>query len=103
MEALEQQSKELAGFKGWLEKFASWLLDVLREGSTEVESYHSVLDASLIAHQLQDLRVSEGDQVVLYLRNLPDKVQKFAQLHGGATTVAKLGKAPCSHEDDRRH
>ena len=69
------------------------LLDVLREVSTEVESYHSMLEASLIAHQLQDLRVSEGDQFLLYLRNLPDKVQEFAQLHCGATTVAKLWEA----------
>ena len=40
--------------------------DVLPEVSTEVESYHSMLEASLIAHQLQDLRVSDGDQFLLY-------------------------------------
>ena len=72
------------------------LMDVLREVSTEVESYHSMLEASLIAHQLQDLRVSEGDQFLLYLRNLPDKVQEFAQLHCGATTVVKLWEAVSS-------
>ena len=38
------------------------LLDVLREVSVEVESFHSMLEASLISAQLTDLRISEGDQ-----------------------------------------
>ena len=61
--------------------------------STEVKGYHSMLEGSLIAHQLQDLPVSEGAQFLRYLRNLPDKVLGFAQLHCGATTEAKLWEA----------
>ena len=73
------------------------LLDVLREVSVEVESFHSMLEASLISAQLTDLRISEGDQYLLYLRNLPEKVQEFAQLHCAATTVTKLWEAVNSY------
>ena len=31
----------------------------------------------VIAAQLQDVRISEGDQYLLHLRNLPGKVQEF--------------------------
>ena len=73
------------------------LLDVLREVSVEVESFHSMLEASLISAQLTDLRISEGDQYLLYLRNLPEKVQEFAQLHCAGTTVTKLWEAVNSY------
>ena len=62
-------------------------MDVLREIGAEIEGFHSMLEASLIAGQLTDLRITEGDQYLLYLRNLPDKVAEFVQLHCGATTV----------------
>ena len=42
------------------------------------------------------LRISEGDQYLLYLRNLPEKVQEFA-LHCAATTVTKLWEAVNSY------
>eukprot|EP00435_Cladocopium_sp_Y103_P056323 s696_g19.t1 len=48
------------------------LLDVLRDVGAEIESFHAMLDASLIAHQLADLRLTEGDQFLLYNRNLPE-------------------------------
>ena len=73
------------------------LLDVLREVSVEVESFHSMLEASLISAQLTDLRISEGDQYLLYLRNLPEKIQEYAQLHCAATTVARLWEAVNSY------
>ena len=73
------------------------LLDVLREVSVEVESFHSMLEASFISAQLTDLRISENDQYLLYLRNLPEKVQEFAQLHCAASTVTKLWEAANSH------
>ena len=44
----------------------------------------------MIAVQLQHVRVSEGDQYLLYMRNLPEKVQEFLQLHENATTVQQL-------------
>ena len=44
----------------------------------------------MIAAQLQDVRISEGDQYLLYMRNLPGKVQEFLQLHQNATTVQQL-------------
>ena len=73
------------------------LLDVLREVSVEVESFHSILEASLISNQLTDLRISEGDQCLLYLRNMPEKAQEFAQLHCAATTVARLWESVNSY------
>ena len=61
----------------------------MREVQTEIESFHSMLEASVIAAQLQDVRISEGDQYLLYMRNLPGKVQEFLQLpskcHDSAT------------------
>ena len=45
------------------------LVDALRDG-TEVEGFHVMLEASLI----------EGDQFLLYMRNLPDKVAESVQL-----------------------
>ena len=54
------------------------------------KDFHSMLEASLIAGQLTDLRITEGDQYLLYLRNLPDKVAEFVQLHCSATTVARV-------------
>ena len=37
------------------------LMDVLREIGPEIEGFHSMLEASLIAGQLTDLRINEGD------------------------------------------
>ena len=64
------------------------LPDIVREVQTEIESFHSMLEASVIAAQLQDVRISEGDQYLLYMRNLPGKVQEFLQLHQNATTAS---------------
>ena len=66
------------------------LPDVMREVQTEIDSFHSMLEASVIADQLSDVRISEGDQFLLYMRNLPGKVQEFLQLHQNATTVRQL-------------
>ena len=38
----------------------------MKEVQTEIESFHSMLEASMIAAQLQDVRISEGDQYLLY-------------------------------------
>ena len=56
------------------------LPDIVREVQTEIESFHSMLEASVIAAQLQDVRISEGDQYLLYMRNLPGKVQEFSSV-----------------------
>ena len=48
------------------------LLDIIREVESEIESFHAMLDA------------------LLYLRNLPSKVQEFLQLHQNAVTVQQL-------------
>ena len=53
------------------------LPDIVRDVQTEIESFPSMLEASVIAAQLQDVRISEGDQYFLYMRNLPGKVQEF--------------------------
>ena len=53
------------------------LPDVMREVQTEIDSFHSMLEASVIAVELHDVRISEGDQFLLYMRNLPSKVQEF--------------------------
>ena len=49
------------------------LPDIVREVQTEIESFHSMLEASVIAAQLQDV----GDQYLLYMRNLPGKCKSF--------------------------
>eukprot|EP00435_Cladocopium_sp_Y103_P064956 s374_g26.t1 len=69
------------------------LLDVLGEIGAEMESFHAMLEASFIAHQLADLRLTEADQFLLYGLNLPDKVMEYAQLHCGVTTAAGLWEA----------
>ena len=66
------------------------LPDIVREVETEIESFHAMLDASVIVGQLGDVRISEGDQFLLYMRNLPPKVQEFLQLHQNATTVNQI-------------
>ena len=43
------------------------LMDVLREIGAEIEGFHSMLEASLIAGQLADLRINEGDQYLFAL------------------------------------
>ena len=71
--------------RGW-----DHLPDIVREVETEIESFHAMLDASVIVGQLGDVRISEGDQFSLYMRNLPTKVQEFLQLHQNATTVNQI-------------
>ena len=66
------------------------LPDIVREVETEIESFHAMLDASVIVGQLGDVRISEGDQFLLYMRNLQNKVQEFLQLHQNATTVNQI-------------
>ena len=53
------------------------LLDIIREVESEIESFYVLLDALVIVHQLGDVRISEEDQFLLYLGNLPSKVQEF--------------------------
>ena len=85
---------EALGYRDQCIKFrvrkSDHLPDIVREVQTEIESFHSMLEASVIAAQLQDVRISEGDQYLLYMRNLPGKVQEFLQLHQNATTVPQL-------------
>ena len=69
------------------------LIDVLREIQTEIESFHSTLEASVMARALVDLRINEGDQFLLYLRNLPEKVAEHVQLISGAGTVQQVWRA----------
>ena len=72
---------EALGYRDQCIKFrvrkSDHLPDIVREVQTEIESFHSMLEASVIAVQLQDVRISEGDQYLLYMRNLPGKVQEF--------------------------
>ena len=72
------------------------LLDVLREVSVEVESFHSMLEASLISAQLTDLRISEGDQCLLFFETCL-RSPRVAQLHCAATTMTKLWEAVNSY------
>ena len=85
---------EALGYRDQCIKFrvrkSDHLPDIVREVQTEIESFHSMLEASVIAAQLQDVRISEGDQYLLYMRNLPGKVQEFLQLQQNATTVQQL-------------
>ena len=85
---------EASGYRDQCIKFrvrkSDHLPGIVREVQTEIESFHSMLEASVIAAQLQDVRISEGDQYLLYMRNLPGKVQEFLQLHQNATTVQQL-------------
>ena len=46
-----------------------------------------------MARALVDLRINEGDQFLLYLRNLPEKVSEHVQLISGAGTVQQLWRA----------
>ena len=46
-------------------KKSDHLPDIVREVQTDIESFHSMLEASVIAAQLQDVRISEGDQYLL--------------------------------------
>ena len=80
---------EALGYQVSSEEVRSFARHV-REVQTEIESFHSMLEASVIAAQLQDVRISEGGQYLLYMRNLPGKVQEFLQLHQNATTVQQL-------------
>ena len=66
------------------------LMESLREIQMQIESYHVMLEASLVAPTLQDLRLSEGDQFLLYLRNLPERVREHVQMVVGVATVAQL-------------
>ena len=66
------------------------LLDIVREVESEIESFHAMVDASVIVGQLGDVRISEGDQFLLYMRNLPSKVQQFLQLHQNATIRTRV-------------
>ena len=85
---------EVLGYRDQCIKFrvrnSDHLPDIVREVQTEIESFHSMLEASVIAAQLQDVRISEGDQYLLYMRNLPGKVQEFLQVHRNATIVQQL-------------
>ena len=68
-------------------------LVVLRKIQTEID--HSMLEASVMDRALVDLRINEGDQFLLYLRNLPEKVAEHVQLISGAGTPAALASSEC--------
>lgn len=69
------------------------LPEILREIHTEIENYHSMLEGSINYRALIDLRITEGDQFLLYLRNLPERVVDHVQMIVGATTVMHLWQA----------
>ena len=56
----------------------------------------------LHAGQLADLGINEGDQFLLYLRNLPEKVAEYVQLHCGATTVARVWESVVAYHTRMR-
>lgn len=39
------------------------------------DDFHATLESSTIVPALRDLKISQGDQVLLYMRNLPSKAQ----------------------------
>ena len=80
----------------------AFLMDVLREIGAEIEGFHSMLEALLIASHLTDLHITERNQYLLYLRNLPDKVAEFVQLHCGATTVARVWESVVAYHTRMR-
>ena len=77
-------------------------MNVLREIGSEIEGFHSMLEASLIAGQLADLRINERDQFWLHLRNLPEKVAEYVQLHCGATTIARFWESVVAYHTRMR-
>ena len=87
-------SSEALGYREQCVKFrvkkTDHLPDIVREVQPEIDSFHSMLEASIIAGQLTDVRISEGDQFLLYMRNLPSTVLVFLQLHQNATMVQQL-------------
>ena len=82
------------------------LMDVLREIGAEIEGFHSMLEASLIASQLTDLRITEGDQYLLYLRNLPDKVGRVCAAslwcNDSGQSLGVCGGIPHTYETHQR-
>jgi len=66
------------------------LPEILREIHNEIQSYHSMLEGSINYRAFLDLRIMEGDQFLLYLRNLPERVVEHVQMIAGANTVLQL-------------
>ena len=67
-------------FRVRLRRGVDHLPDIVREVQSEIESFHAMLDASVIVGQLGDVRISEGDQFLLYM--------KFANKSPGISSIA---------------
>ena len=82
------------------------LLDIVREVESEIESFHAMLDASVIVGQVGDVRISEGDQFLLYMRNLPNKVQGISSIasecHYGESDQAWSSRLLYQNQSPRR-
>jgi len=50
-------------------KKSDHLSDILREVQIEIKSFHSMSELSVIAVQLQDVRISEDDQIFAFYKN----------------------------------
>ena len=69
---------------------------IIQEVQSEIESFHSMLDVSIIAGPLGDGRISEGDQCLLHMRFLPHEVREIFQLHQSATNrKSRLERRNC--------
>jgi len=82
------QNSTKNSLKPWQKQHQSAQNDPPHQHDLRPRTTHSMSEASIIAGQLTDVRICEGDQFLLYMRNLPDKVQEFLQLHQNLSFVS---------------
>ena len=61
------------------------LLDLLRQVDAKVFHFRQLLDTYPVRAQVADIEIGDSDLYLVLLRNLPQNVREFAQLHGGET------------------
>ena len=78
------------------------LAEVVRSVEGQLHQFDQLLDSSAIVRGDLSLRVSEADKVIVLLKQLPQAVRMFVQLHGRSQTFDELKNCVLDYDTNTR-
>lgn len=78
------------------------LAEIVRSVEGQLHQFDQLLDSSAVVRGDLSLRVSEADKVIVLLKQLPQTVRMFVQLHGRSNTFEELKQCVLDYDTNTR-
>ena len=78
------------------------LAEIVRSVEGQLHQFDQLLDSSAVVRGDFSLRVSEADKVIVLLKQLPQTVRMFVQLHGRSNTFEELKQCVLDYDTNTR-